>query len=97
MYMKIKADDGTVLNIHKVAVRQAAERTYLIQFNDPEYGELKGIVSSICLEDPNRLQDAMGYIAQYVLGKKYRFPYIAYPRLDALYRVVAECEWRSND
>lgn len=87
--MKIKSDDGTVLNIRDVAVRQAAERTYLINFDDPEYGAMKGIVSSICLEDPNRLQDAKGYIAQYVLSDNHRFPYNSYPRLDALYRVVA--------
>lgn len=90
----VEAEDGTVLNIHKVWMRQAAERTYLMKFEDPDYGLLTAVVSSICLENPNRLQDAKGYIAQYVLGidKTIKFPYNSYPRMDALYDIVAQCE-----
>lgn len=91
--MQVRSADGTTLVIKSVTTRQAAQRTYLMKFIDPDYGRLSAIVSTICLENPHRLQDAKGYLAQYVLGDSgIRFAYNSYPRLDALYDVVARCE-----
>lgn len=92
--MLVTAFDGTSLNIQKVALRMAAERTYLFKFEDPDYGVLSAVVSIICLENPDRLQDAEGYIAQYVKGMDgvTVFPYNSYPRMDALYEIVRKIE-----
>lgn len=97
--MLVTASDGTELNIKRVAVRQAAERTYLMKFEDPHYGLLSAVVSIICLDNPNRLQDAEGYIAQYVKGMEddgLVFPYNTYPRMDALYEFVSKMESREE-
>lgn len=92
--MEVRAADGTTLVLKDVETRQAAERTYLLRFVDPEYGRLSAVISTICLDNPDRLQDAKGYLAQHVLGvdSGIRFSYNSYPRIDALYDIVSRCE-----